>query len=253
MQVPHSFLRCATTWKLALLMLFVARAYFCGHAATGKQQALDEWRSLTSTSAPPPRVFVKGDDIRFYFQGKTNVEEFSAHWRRMRVPIEGYKVSSALLRWNQKLPRMPDGERGWAEATVIAGREWRRFSTNLTAVLTPAAPGHGVFYQGFLADHLWYRDTNGAPRFATIGEQPRDVLIDRRVSVEETLEVLAQLVEQHLAQNHPGHSLFLLMAPNAKKFPQPLLLSLKQHHCVWLSPAALYDTTERGLWNSTTV
>src|ERR1019366_3734791 len=54
------------------------------------------------------------------------------------------------------------------------------------------------------------------------------------------------------AQNHPGESLFLLLAPNARRFPQPLLLDREQRQCVWLAPAALYDNTERGLGLSTT-
>jgi len=42
------------------------------------------------------------------------------------------------------------------------------------------------------------------------------------------------------------------MAPNARRFPQPLLLDLKHPECVWLSPAALYDPLERGLSLTTT-
>ena len=185
---------------------------------------------------PGPRVFVKGDHIRFYFQTSTNVEEFSAHWGRHRVPSDGYRVSSALLRWNQKLARMPEGERGWREATVIAGTEWGRLTTNLVEALTPAVPGHGVYYQGFLADRLLYRDAQGAPRFASMDEQPKEVVIDRHLSIEETLATLARRVEQDLAQNHPGESLFLLLAPNARRFPQPLLLDREQRQCIWLAP-----------------
>src|SRR5262249_36202665 len=52
--------------------------------------------------------------------------------------------------------------------------------------------------------------------------------------------------------DHPGDSLFLLMAPNARRFPQPLLLNLKHPECVWISPGALYDPLERGLSLATT-
>ena len=55
-----------------------------------------------------------------------------------------------------------------------------------------------------------------------------------------------------MARNHPGKSLFLLLAPNAKRFPQPLLLDRKQRQCIWLAPAALYDNTERGIGLSAT-
>jgi cardiolipin synthase len=97
-----------------------------------------------------------------------------------------------------------------------------------------------------------YRDAQGAPRFASMDEPPKGVVIDRRLSTEETLVTLARKVEQDLAQNHPGESLFLLLAPNARRFPQPLLLDRDQRQCIWLAPAALYDNTERGLGLSAT-
>jgi hypothetical protein len=104
---------------MGLLLLFAAVG-FC-RAAAPRQASLDEWRAITAPTAPVPRVFVKGDQIRFYFRSDTNVIEFGAHWSRLRVPTEGYRINSALLRWNQKLPRMPRGDRGWREATLIAG------------------------------------------------------------------------------------------------------------------------------------
>jgi cardiolipin synthase A/B len=233
---------------LAQVLLFLAApAHICRGATTAKQASLDEWRAITAPNAPIPRVFVKGDQVRFYFQSETNVIEFGAHWSRLRVPTEGYRINSALLRWKQRLQRVPDGQRGWRQATVIAGPEWNRLTTNLLAALTPATPAHGVYYQGFFADRLLYRDARGAPSSATIGEQPKDVVLERRFSIEETLELLARLVEEDLARNHPGDSLFLLMAPHAGRFPQPLLLDRQQRECVWLTPAVLYDTTERGV------
>ena len=216
-------------------------------AATSKQQSLDEWRQLTAASSPAPQVFVKGDDILFYFHTQTNVLEFKAAWSRHRVPTDSYKVNSAVLHWQQNLSRPPElGRHGWREATVIAGAEWRRLSTNLLEVLTPKSPGHAAYYQAFLADRVLYRDAGGAARFALLGEQPGNVIIDHSFPVEETLEVLARRLEEHLVQDHPGHSLFLIMAPNGSRFTEPLLLDRQQRRCVWLSPEALYDTTERG-------
>ena len=241
-----------TVAMFTLRMLLGDAASFCAAAAIPKQQSLDEWRSLTAAAAPAPRVFVKGDHTRFYFQSATNVEEFDAHWGRHRIPSNGYRVSSALLRWNQKLARIPDGQRGWREATVVAGAEWTRLTTNLVEALTPATPAHGVYYQGFLADRLLYRDAQGAPRFASIGEQPKEVIVDRHLSVEETLVTVSRAVEQDLVREHPGEALFLLLAPNARRFPQPLLLDRQRRLCVWMSPAALYDNTERGIGLSTT-
>ena len=247
--------RTAQHWAaatLALLMLLADAPSRCANAATPRQQSLDEWRALTTTNAPPPRVFSKGNQIRFYFQTPTNVVEFSAHWDRHRIPTDGYRVTSGLLRWDQRLPRMPEGQRSWREARVIAGAEWGRLTTNLVEALTPAARGHGVYYKGLLAERLLYRDAQGLARDATLGEQSKEVVIDRHLSIEETLATLARRVEQDLVRKHPGDTLFLLLAPNARRFPQPLLLDRRQRRCVWLSPAALYDNTERGLGLSTT-
>jgi cardiolipin synthase len=63
----------------------------------------------------------------------------------------------------------------------------------------------------------------------------------------ETLELLARLVEENLSNTHPTDSLFVMMAPNAKRFTQPLLLDRQQRQCVFLAPAALYDSTDRGV------
>lgn len=216
-------------------------------AAVEKQQSLNEWRNLTGTGAPPPRVFVKGFQTQFYFPTMPGVEVFSASWRRVRVAAQGYKVHSAVLRWNQKLPHMPTGERGWREATVIAGTEWRRLATNLIAELTPQVPGHGSYYQAFLEDGVLYRDAQGRPRFVALGDQPKDIVIEHRFSIEETLDILARLVDQHLAQSHPGRQLFLLMPPNAERVTQPLLLDRQQRQCVCLTPAARFDNTDRGM------
>ena len=217
-------------------------------ASARQQQALKEWRTLTAPSAAAPRVFARSDQVRFYFPTPTGAEEFSASWRHGRVPAWNYKVHSVVLHWDRRLPRMPtEGERGWREAIVIAGAEWRRLATNLIAELTPATPGHAAYYQAFLADGALYRDTQGQPHFAPLGDLPKDAVIEHRYLTEETLELLSRLVDQHLARSHPGGQLFLLMAPNAARVAQPLLLDRQQRRCVCLTPAALYDTTERGL------
>src|SRR5690349_1798376 len=81
----------------AVVFSLAAGTLLAGAGNPPKQRTLDEWRVITAPDAPPPRVFVKGDNIRFYFRSETNVVEFSAHWSRLRVPTEGYRVSSALL------------------------------------------------------------------------------------------------------------------------------------------------------------
>ena len=230
---------------LSLLLVLQAPRLLASPGAT-KQQSLDEWRSLTSTNAVAPRVFVKGDHVRFYFLPGDGVEAFSAHWTRLRVPTGRYKVSSALVRWDQRLSRVPEQEHGWRQATVIASTEWRQLATNIIAVLTPKTPGHGAFYQAFLSDRLLYRDAQGVPRIALANERPADIVIEHRFSLDETLELLARQFEEHLATTHPANSLFVMMAPNARRFTQPLLLDRQQRQCVFLAPAALYDTTDRG-------
>ncbi|HVV71463.1 MAG TPA: hypothetical protein VHI52_08200, partial [Verrucomicrobiae bacterium] len=232
---------------MVLILLLCCRGnQASGDEAAAKQQSLNEWRNLTSASAPPPRVFVRGDQVRFYFSTDAGVEAFSAHWSRIRVPTSGYKADSALLHWDQRLSHVPQRERNWREATVIAGGEWRRLATNLVTELTPKTPGHGAYYQAFLADRLLYRDPVGISRSVPIGEFPAATILDHQYSMEETLEILARLMDQQLGQTHPGDSLFLIMAPNARRFTQPLLLDRRRHRCVILAPAALYDWVERG-------
>jgi phosphatidylserine/phosphatidylglycerophosphate/cardiolipin synthase-like enzyme len=233
----------------------VAVSFFCLWPAAGelearpaftKQQSLDEWRSLTAPTAAPPRVFVKGDTIRFYFQTETNSVGFIAHWSRVRAPTKGYHVDVAQLRFDESLTE-PNRVHGWQEASVIAGAEWRRLTTNLIEALAPRNRECGIYYQGFLADRLLYRDSNGEILAVPIGQQPRDIKIERRYSLEETLQILASLIERQLEESHPRGTLFMLVAPNASRFPQPLLLDRKRRRCVWLSPAVLFQGTERGL------
>lgn len=236
---------------LAALILFLP-CRLAASPGTTKQQSLDEWRALTTPPASPPRVFVKGDHVRFYFPTEDGIEAFNSHWTRFRVPTGRYKVSSALLRWDQRLSRMPETEHGWREATVIAGAEWRQLATNLIMTLTPRTPAHGAYYQAFLSDRLVYRDEEGVARVALATEHPRGIFIEHRFSMSETLELLARQIDDHLAKTHPNDSLFLMMAPNARRFTQPLLLDRQQRQCVFLAPAALYDFAESGVTLSVT-
>ncbi|HTL57996.1 MAG TPA: phosphatidylserine/phosphatidylglycerophosphate/cardiolipin synthase family protein [Candidatus Limnocylindrales bacterium] len=231
---------------ILLLLSLCACARLEASSASAKQQSLNEWRNLTAPTAPAPRVFVKGDQVRFYFPTTNSVEAFHGHWSRLRVPTSGYRAHSALLHWEQKLTAVPKPESSWREATVIAGVEWRRLATNLIEELAPTNSGHGVYYQAFLADRLIYRDHDGMARSAPAGEVPAEVVVDRRYSIDETLEAVAVSIEGHLARSHGGASLFAILAPNSKRFTQALLLDRRQRRCVFLAPASLYDWTERG-------
>jgi len=224
----------------------------CSTPRATKQQSLDEWRTLTGSNAPTPRVFVKGETVRFYFPVDDGIVAFQSHWSHVRIPTSGYKVHSALLRWDQKLSKLPKHESSWREARVIAGSEWRRLATNLIDELTPRTSAHGAYYQAFLADGVLYRDSTGSARFVPLGAEPKDVTIEHQFSIEETLDVMSRLAGDHLAQLHPRTGLFVIMAPNAKRFTQPLLIDSQQRRCVLLNPSALYDFTERGVTPSIT-
>jgi len=192
-------------------------------------------------------MFVHKDRILLFFATRTNIVAFSADLKRNRVPShEECEVYSAALGLEKKPPGMPVNSRRWREATVISGAEWRRLATNLIAHLTPPKPWHGVYYRGFLGDRFLYRDAEGTPRFGAITNQPAGVIIDRRYSTEETLRILAQQCAEALARSHPDDSLFLLIAPTSRRFPQPLVLDRDRRDCILLSPAALYHSTEPG-------
>ena len=239
------------TLFLLVCLQFTARS--ATSTATARQQSLDEWRNLTAPEAEPPRVFVKGDSVQFFFPTKEGFEAFSAHWARLRVPTTGYRADSALLRWDPKLERLPEGVRGWREATVIAGDRWRRLATNLVAELTPKTSGHGYYYEGLLDGRLFYRDPQGVARLAPAGEQPANILVEHRHPVEESLQIVGRVVEEHLGQSQSTNLLFLLMPPAGNRFTQPLLVDEKQKRCVFLAPAAIYDYAEGGLGLTATV
>jgi len=235
------------------VLFFTAMTAPAAVVTSAKQKSLEEWRHLTSPTAEPPRVFIKGHRIRFYFQGETNVTGFSASWSHLRVPADGYAVSSALLRWDESLSRLPEARQGWREATVIGGAAWRRYDTNLIESLTPQSLWHGVYYQAFLADRVLYRDSQGIPHLAPQGDQPGQVIIDHRFPLEETLQVLAKQAEKYRAESHPDEKLFVFMAPNGNRLSPPLLVDRQRRQCVNLLPAALFDSTDRGLGFAATV
>jgi len=240
------------SFLVALLGLVLIGSTGCSTSRVSHQQSLDEWRALTAAGTPTPRVFLKGEQVRFYFPRTNGVEAFKAHWSLVRIPSAGYKVRSAMLRWDQKLSRIPEHDHGWREARLIGVAEWRTFSTNLIAELTPETPGHGAYYQAFLADGVLYRDQAGAAHFVPLGEQPKNIVIDHQFSAEETLEQIARLVSTRLESAHPNDALFLLMAPSAKRITQPVLVDRRRRRCVLLMPAPLYDWAETCMTPSIT-
>jgi cardiolipin synthase len=231
---------------LGLVFLILLESAPLLSAAVLKQESLDEWRMLTATNSPLPRVYVRSGGVRFLFEAESNVIGFSARLHRFRIPTRGYHVNSAVLRWDPVLSASSGAESGWQRATVIAGAEWRRLSTNLILALAPERVGHGVYYQGLLAERLIYRAGSNSVLSAKTDAPPPSVVVDRRLSPEETLQRLANLIQGQLAQSHPASTCFVLMAPDLRRFPQTLLLDTQRRRCVWLSPSALFDPNERG-------
>ena len=241
-----SALRCGVIFWVAWLFGWGPMFSACA-GSPPKQASLDEWRALTSPTSPPPCVRVKGDRVRIYFPRADGWELFQADWQRTRVPTDHYRIASALLRWQQKLAAPADPESGWREARVIAGAEWREISTGLFEHLTPETPLHGAYYQAFFADGLFFRDAQGRPHYVPASEPQPEVTVVRRFSIEETLQALSSALETHLRKIPSDDSLFLILPTRTRRAVQPLLLDQKHRRCVLLSPAALYDTTDRGL------
>lgn len=232
---------------LACLFLVCAYGIQGLAAAALKKSAPDEWRRVTVAGAAEPRVFFDGDRARVLFGGGGEAVVFQAQLSRIRVPAPGYKVRTAPLRMERlRQAAVPVGKE-WREALVVSAERWRSMTTNLLESLAPATMGHGVYYQGLLADRLVYRDSRGQPHFAALGEQPPEVAVDRHVSMDETLELLARASVELLLKLDPDGELFVLMTPVGRRFPQPLLLDVKHQQCVWLTPPAKHDPTEQGI------
>src|SRR6185295_7894867 len=200
-----------------------------------------------SPNAEPPRVFVKGNRIRFYFESETNIVRFDSSWSHVRVPADGYAVSAGRLEFDRSVAPPPDPKAGWREATVVAGPTWRSFATNLIEALTPMEPWHGVYYQAFFHDRVMYRDDKGLAHLAPQGEQPPNVVVDHRYPLEETLLILATQAEKYREARRPDDKLFLLMPPSVNRLTQPLLVDREKRQCVSFINAALYDSADRGL------
>jgi cardiolipin synthase len=236
-------------WRKGGILFFLWLGTAVAVASAGSvhsERTFAEWRRLTSTESPAPIVLVKDNQVRIYF--RTNDEEvgFCAKLSRGRLREYGLHESAAFLKLERKPSETLKRSGGWRAAAVITGPEWKDLATNLVASLTPKAPGHGVYYRGLMGDRFLYRDRSGAVRYAPLSAPPPGVVIDRRYSREETLQILGAVFDAHLARMHSGTSLFLILAPGSQRFLQPMLLDRARHRCVWLSPSALSTATEPG-------
>ena len=246
-QASCSYLLLVSSLFLLLCVLGCASVASGSHGQPGKQQSLREWQRLTQHSAAPPRIFADHNQIRFYFFPQTNeVVQFRAQLVKQRWPYDEYEVNSGPLVLEAKASPIPRPGRTWREARLISGEEWRLLTTNLIGALTPATPGHGAYYRGLLGGRFLYRDNEGTPRFAPVNQPPKGITIDHRYSIEETLQILARNAEKRLAHSHPNDSVFVLMAPSIRHFPQPLLIDRARRRCIWLSPVDFYRSSEPG-------
>jgi len=225
-----------------VLVLFVPSFV---HGASRRQSA-EEWLRLNGTNAPLPRVMANPHEIRFYFPAEPRPVGFIAELERARLPTDGYQVSSSLLRLHKKLKPVTPGTDGWREPVIIAGNEWRRLATNLLAGLTPATPGRAKYYRGIFGERILYRDATGRAAVAPLANKPEWVVIDHRYSIEESLQILAQLAAPQLVRRYPGHSMFVLMV-HPRRSPQPLLIDTERHRCVWISTSALFEPKEPAI------
>ncbi len=237
----------AARWRARLGLCWLVLLGFCGMksgAASEYQESLDQWRRLTDAGAPIPSVFVKGNNIEFHFGPVHQRTVFAGNWKKLRVPTDGFEANSARLR------RVHDGvartSQSWRQAVVISGKTWSEMLMDWLEQLAPLEPGQGIYYQSYLADGVIFRDTSGRPVFRPLNQVPPGVMIQRRLSMEETVGELAGLLGHHLGLQFPGESLFVVLSPSSRNFVQGLLLDTRNKRSVWLSPAALYDRTERG-------
>ncbi len=212
-----------------------------------KQTAIREWNDLTQATNLVLRAFVKAKETRLFFARDGKATGYAAKWKPDRLPTDGYEIHASRLRHLRGSPNPPKSEEGWREAVVISGEQARAIVSELLDRLTPAATNHGVFYEAFFADRVLYRDQNAPARVSFQNERPEGLVIDHHYFTEESLVSLARHLDEILAARHPEGSLFLILAPAASRYAQPILVDRQARVLVGLSLAALYDSGESGL------
>jgi cardiolipin synthase len=199
---------------------------------------------MTRPEAPVPSVWAKGNQVRVQFGSADSPVVFAGAWKKLRVPTKGFAVNSVRLKL------VEDGQslnaKSWRSAVVLAGKAWSEMLLDSLDQLAPLEPGQGIYYQSYLADGVIFRDKRGTPVFRPLNQTPSEITIQRRLSIDETIEVLANVLGASLSQQHPGKKLFVVLSPSSRDLVQGLLLDLEKKQTVWLSPAALYDRSDRG-------
>ncbi len=233
-------LRCALLGSICVLSLWRG----ADASAASPQESLDLWREMTRPGTPVPSVRVRGDHVRVQFGDSNSPAIFAGEWKKLRVPTKGFAVNSVRL--NQIKQRRPAGGKSWRDAVVIAGKAWNEMLLDSLDQLAPLEPGQGIYYQSYLADGVIFRDKKGSPMFRTLSQTPPEIAIQRRFSIDETVEALAKVLSSSLSLQHPGEKLFVVLSPSSRDLVQGLLLDLEKKQTVWLSPGALYDRSDRG-------
>jgi hypothetical protein len=221
-------------------------------SAKAKRTAIAKWKDLTLATNQVPRAFVKGHEVRLYFDAAGERAGYAAKWEEDRLPAKGYSTRTARLE-AMRGRAVPGPEHGWKEAFVLSAGEGQRIATELRNRLTPAEPNHGVCYEAFFADRVLFRDGQGTAKLAFQDEKPPGVLINHNFFTEESVIAVTKPLDEILAAQYPEGSLFLILAPDASRCAQPLLIDRKTQVCVGLSLGALYDSGERGVAYKATI
>jgi cardiolipin synthase len=229
-----------------LILLSVAPHTCRATSAKAKHDAIQKWSELTLGTNEAPRAFVKAREVRLYFDSAAKVSAYAAKWKEDRLLTDDYSIRTARLRPISS-GVIPKVETGWKEAMVLTRDEAEKVATDLVDRLTPPSNNHGVCYEAFFADRVLYRDEHGVAKIAFQNQLPEGLIVDHHYFTDESLFTIRTRLDEILAARHPEGSLFLVLATDAAKYAQPLLIDRDARVCVGLSLAALYDSGETGV------
>jgi cardiolipin synthase A/B len=244
------------TAQRSRVVCITARALLWFFASYGPLQALepaagfspeatsDEPSALAPVPAPlTPRVFVRGQNVRFHYLSEETSLVFHGEWDASRVPARDFKVKVASFKPLRSPPPIPAANTGWREATVVGAQHWRALAHAVIEELAPAAPGQGVYLQSVLGDAVLFRDLDGTVGRVAFEETPAHVTIQHRYSWKDAVATVAARLEHHLRLQHPEGSLFLLQPPGDRL----TLLDLDRRRCVLLDHPLHHQTETLAL------
>lgn len=225
-------------WLLAGVLLVFSLAPWTTRGSTLSGRVRTVQRLGTAKDLGEPRAFVKGNDARLYF---TNTAAggwlvFKAAWKHTPLQAWDYTYHAAVLRFDRNPPKLPSLTSPWREARVLGREKWSAFAAAATERLTPRTPGHGIYFQTLESDRVLYRDAAGQVKALPFGNEPAEVVIDRRLNAQEFTLALARAMESQLQSAFPGTRLFLIAHPLAGHEETGFcLLDVGQRRCVLFS------------------